>query len=126
MGPKALLADLTRNWCSGSTESFDLSREGSSPFFLLGVGGALTPIVHSIKVVLRCRARLLMLKLWGEACYRCRQCEVPYNQGQCNREKVFSDEVYKLVIAEPGVRGPDSQEHDGEEGCFNHKVCSCK
>lgn len=34
MGPKACLADFTRKWCSGSTKSFDLFRQGSSPFFL--------------------------------------------------------------------------------------------
>lgn len=34
MGLKAYLADFTRKWCSGSTESFDLSGLGSSPFFL--------------------------------------------------------------------------------------------
>lgn len=42
MGPKALLADFTSKWCSGSTESFDLSGEGSSPFFLRS-GGDFNP-----------------------------------------------------------------------------------
>lgn len=34
MGPRAYLAYSTRKWCSGSTESFDLSGKGSNPFFL--------------------------------------------------------------------------------------------
>ena len=48
---KLILADFTKRWCSGSTKSFDLLGGGSSPF-LLGAGGALTLIIHSIKVVL--------------------------------------------------------------------------
>lgn len=35
---KLKLADFTRKWCSGSTESFDLSRQGSNPFFLRSWG----------------------------------------------------------------------------------------
>lgn len=35
---KLKLADLTRKWCSGSTESFDLSGRGSSPLFLRSWG----------------------------------------------------------------------------------------
>ena len=31
---KLILADFTRKWCSGGTESFDLSGLGSNPFFL--------------------------------------------------------------------------------------------
>lgn len=52
MGPKASLADpACRKWCKGSTKSFDLLSMGSIPFFL-GIEGILTPVNHSIKVVL--------------------------------------------------------------------------
>lgn len=59
------LADLTRKWCSGSTESFDLSRQGSNPFFLIGDGGTLTLIVHSIKVALYFRHSSLFKVVGG-------------------------------------------------------------
>lgn len=61
MGPKALLADhARRKWCKGSTKSFDLLSLGSIPFFL-ETEGILTPVVHSIKVVLECSGTVSLL-----------------------------------------------------------------
>lgn len=66
MGPKASLADPAhRKWCKGSTKSFDLLSMGSIPFFL-GTEGILTPVSHSIKVVLGCSGTVPQLQLRGE------------------------------------------------------------
>ena len=42
------------------------------------------------------------------------------NKPKGEGEKVFSGKVHKLIISESGVGCSDSQEKDGEKGCFEY------
>lgn len=47
-------------------------------------------------------------------------------EGEGDREEIFSNEVYQLVIAEAGVGGSNSKKNDRQQGGFCHKIYRCK
>lgn len=60
------LADFTRKWCRGSTESFDLFGRGSNPFFLRSWKGSnLHYLLYQSNPLIQ--AQFLGLGEWGEA-----------------------------------------------------------